>query len=581
MADSYVVTGALMTCTFGMAPSALVVDPSRTDFLSNLQKGNIMDFKPMMNIMPFGMCTAPSNPTVAAATAAAMGVLTPMPCIPAVTTPWMPGNMQVLVQGQPALMRTCCNMCMWGGQISFTTDGQMPCPPPIIIPPISVMMPDPLNEFEKALLTSDEQWQYNRDWEDAQRAGSGDRYVAEQLNEMAKRYFANGEYEKAQKAQIASQQYQNRANQKQAAAMKQVNDKFMSIGHGTPMGNAQPEAVAPEDLQGIYDQANKDHAQYENEVKQLDRQLADNEVVLDKKRDQLGVANQNLLIANSNLDKATQARIDATDKRETAEWEAQKAAWAEKSAKERGDKEAASFFHQQKKDAENTAKQAAKEEKKAKEKLENAEKVQKAASKEQDRVSHSFYETYDEWRDLIDQKQTAKDNRDAAEQKANMAKVALDAKETLDRHDEAVSKHQETVKNTREKREEKTAYEKEQQKYQDNADAWFKLGAEAQRQGNQELANSFYRNDGINHDKAVEAGNKVREKEKEYQQSKAEMKEAYHKAYNDDAMLDAYTAEINLDYVLNNLDKGNSGDRAKSAEDGTTVSFNSVNDPFK
>ena len=53
---------------------------------------NIMDNVTMLNILPFGMCTSPSNPTVAAATAAALGVLTPMPCVPVIPAPWAPGS---------------------------------------------------------------------------------------------------------------------------------------------------------------------------------------------------------------------------------------------------------------------------------------------------------------------------------------------------------------------------------------------------------------------------------------------------------------------------------------------------------
>jgi hypothetical protein len=84
----------------------------------------IMDFKPMVNIPTFGMCMTPSNPQVAAATSAAMGVLTPQPCIPVVTAPWTPGAPTVLEGGMPALDNASTAMCTWGGVISVVVPGQ-------------------------------------------------------------------------------------------------------------------------------------------------------------------------------------------------------------------------------------------------------------------------------------------------------------------------------------------------------------------------------------------------------------------------------------------------------------------------
>jgi hypothetical protein len=69
------------------------------------------------NIPTFGMCQSMANPTVASATAAAMGVLTPMPCIPVIAAPWTPGG-QVKVMNMPALINNAKCMCNWGGQIS-------------------------------------------------------------------------------------------------------------------------------------------------------------------------------------------------------------------------------------------------------------------------------------------------------------------------------------------------------------------------------------------------------------------------------------------------------------------------------
>ena len=119
-----VVNGAMLQCSFGMAPSSLVVLPVHKDMTGGVPAANIMDYVPMTNIMPFGMCQSIANPTVAAATAAALGVLTPMPCIPATSAPWTPGSPTVLIDGQPALNSTSMCMCNWAGVIQITNPGQ-------------------------------------------------------------------------------------------------------------------------------------------------------------------------------------------------------------------------------------------------------------------------------------------------------------------------------------------------------------------------------------------------------------------------------------------------------------------------
>ena len=49
------------------------------------------------------MCISPANPVVAAATTAALGVLTPQPCIPITIAPWLPGAVTVLTGNKPSL----------------------------------------------------------------------------------------------------------------------------------------------------------------------------------------------------------------------------------------------------------------------------------------------------------------------------------------------------------------------------------------------------------------------------------------------------------------------------------------------
>jgi hypothetical protein len=116
-------TGAMMACSFGVAPAALNVVPTGTPVTCDTPAANIQAFAPMANIPTFGMCMTPSNPQVAAATSAALGVLTPVPCLPVTTAPWTPGATKVMVDGQPALHSACTAMCTWGGVITISSPG--------------------------------------------------------------------------------------------------------------------------------------------------------------------------------------------------------------------------------------------------------------------------------------------------------------------------------------------------------------------------------------------------------------------------------------------------------------------------
>lgn len=113
---------AMLACSFGMAPSTMMVTP-KNKVTTTMPIANIMDNIPMANIMPFGMCSSMANPQVASATAAALGVLTPMPCVPNIAAPWAPGSPTVLIGGQPALNNSSKLMCMWAGVIQITNPG--------------------------------------------------------------------------------------------------------------------------------------------------------------------------------------------------------------------------------------------------------------------------------------------------------------------------------------------------------------------------------------------------------------------------------------------------------------------------
>jgi hypothetical protein len=114
-----VASGAKLECSQGLSQSSLNVPFSSMD-AGPVAAATVMDHIPLLNIAPFGMCKTQANPMVAAATAAAAGVLTPQPCIPVVLAPWAPGCPTMTISDHNALTADSQCTCLWTGQISIT-----------------------------------------------------------------------------------------------------------------------------------------------------------------------------------------------------------------------------------------------------------------------------------------------------------------------------------------------------------------------------------------------------------------------------------------------------------------------------
>ncbi|MFN3258810.1 MAG: DUF4280 domain-containing protein [Ilumatobacter sp.] len=118
-----VVATATLSCSFGAAPSTLLVPPANKVFIEGKPAANIADNKPMMNIAPFGVCMSLANPITAAQTAAALGVLTPGTCTPMTVAPWVPGSPTVLIGNMPVLNNSSMCNCAYGGVITVGNPG--------------------------------------------------------------------------------------------------------------------------------------------------------------------------------------------------------------------------------------------------------------------------------------------------------------------------------------------------------------------------------------------------------------------------------------------------------------------------
>jgi len=105
-ATSYVFRGATLECDKGNKPSLLDMPCSHGVYRDGKPQVNIQDFKPMVNIMPFGRCSKRNGP-----------------CKPD-TAVWIGGKEDVLVEGQPALLDNSKTTCAVGGKIKIIKDGQ-------------------------------------------------------------------------------------------------------------------------------------------------------------------------------------------------------------------------------------------------------------------------------------------------------------------------------------------------------------------------------------------------------------------------------------------------------------------------
>lgn len=105
---SYVVAGAILSCSNGSKRVRLTMPVSHGVYIKDKAQMNIQDYLTYSNIKPFGACSA----------------LQGAPCSPAITIPWINGKEDTLIEGHPALLNISTNTCLHCGTIKIDDDGQ-------------------------------------------------------------------------------------------------------------------------------------------------------------------------------------------------------------------------------------------------------------------------------------------------------------------------------------------------------------------------------------------------------------------------------------------------------------------------
>lgn len=112
-------SGCMLTCSFGASPAPFnALELPGKPLVAGLPAAAIDEIVPLLNVPSFIMCRSEANPEVAAATAAAEGVLTPMPCEPVIADPWDPPSAVLKFAEVPLATVASKCACAWGGTVS-------------------------------------------------------------------------------------------------------------------------------------------------------------------------------------------------------------------------------------------------------------------------------------------------------------------------------------------------------------------------------------------------------------------------------------------------------------------------------